>query len=166
MVAAGRGVECLNNLGQKIYDLSSNPRTHIKMDVSVTLCKCRTPTVRWHVKKGNYADVHGPDCLVWKTREPTLNKVEGEDQHVMLPSALHMHRGMLEPELTHEHATYKYYRDHTNIIEIIIIQQKWGRTLTNAPFISLKTTPLKIKGDWGSLGFSCSRRHPSCLNRQ
>lgn len=36
-------------------------------------------------------------------------------------------------------------------------------TLTNAPFISLKTTPLKIRGvleSWGSL---CSSRHPSCL---
>lgn len=37
-------------------------------------------------------------------------------------------------------------------------------TLTNAPFISLKTTPLKIRGvleSWGSL---CSSRHPSCLS--
>lgn len=140
------------------------PRTHIKLDVLAPLCKRRTPTAWWDVEKEQYADVHGSDCLVWKTREPTLNKVEGEDQHLMLPSALHAHRGMLEPAYhEHEHATYKYILFFT---EIILIQQKWGRTLTNAPFISLKTTPLKIKGDWGSLGFSCSRRHPSCLNKQ
>lgn len=37
------------------------------------------------------------------------------------------------------------------------------KTLTKAPFISLKTTPLKTKAVWGSVGSSCSSRHPSCL---
>lgn len=37
------------------------------------------------------------------------------------------------------------------------------KTLTKAPFISLKTTPLKTKAVWGSAGSSCSSRHPSCL---
>ena len=37
------------------------------------------------------------------------------------------------------------------------------RILTNTPFISLKTTPLKAMGDLGSRGSWCSSRHPSCL---
>lgn len=33
--------------------------------------------------------------------------------------------------------------------------------LTKAPFISLKTTPLKTIGELGSCEFSCSNLHPS-----
>lgn len=35
--------------------------------------------------------------------------------------------------------------------------------LTSAPFISLKTTPLKEIGEAWLWMSSCSRRHPSCL---
>ena len=54
---------------------------------------------------------------------------------------------------------------HPNISHSkIILTQSTKETLTNAPFISLKTTPLKTSGLCGSLGSSCSSRHPSCLN--
>lgn len=56
--------------------------------------------------------------------------------------------------------TYLYF--NTLQSTMTYTQQK-GKKLTNAPFISLKTTPLKTKAVWGSLGFSCSSRHPSCL---
>lgn len=37
--------------------------------------------------------------------------------------------------------------------------------LTSAPFISLKTTPLKEIGEAWLWMSSCSRRHPSCLHK-
>lgn len=55
-----------------------------------------------------------------------------------------------------------YLRFNTLQSTMILTQHK-KKKLTNAPFISLKTTPLKTKAVWGSLGFSCSSRHPSCL---
>lgn len=38
--------------------------------------------------------------------------------------------------------------------------------LTNAPFISLNTTPLNIRGESASVGFSFSSLHPSCLKKR
>lgn len=43
--------------------------------------------------------------------------------------------------------------------------QKGWKVLTKAPFISLNTTPLKITSEDGSFKSLCSKRQPSCLEK-
>lgn len=75
------------------------------------------------------------------------------------------HKRMSTVFQTHLHIPIFYTGTVSNHCNTVLKRKKKTKNqLTNTPFISLKTTPLKVKGVWGSFGFSCSSRHPSCLN--